>query len=70
MAAATPEPAAPQTEAKPPVVAAARPQPAPRAACTGKSGYALYQCMQTQCAKRNFTKHPQCVQLRKNQRLN
>ena len=70
VAAATPEPAAPQAEAKPPVVAAARPQPAPRAACTGKSGYALYQCMQTQCAKRNFTKHPQCVQLRKNQRLN
>lgn len=49
--------------------AAARPQPAPRAQCTGKSGYALYQCMQTQCAKRAYTKHPQCVRLRRDQSL-
>jgi serine/threonine protein kinase len=71
--AAAAEPATPVTRvatAKPPVVAAARPQPAPRAACAGKNGYALYQCMQTQCAKRSYAKHSQCVQLLKHQSLN
>lgn len=57
-------PAAPQ------VGAATRPQPAPRTQCTGKSGYALFQCMQTQCAKRSYAKHPQCVRLLRDHSLN
>lgn len=66
------EPVAPETPltaAAQKSVPAASPRPAPRAACTGKSGYALYQCMQTQCAKRAYTKHPQCVRLGRDQKL-
>ncbi len=62
-------PEIPQAEAASPVVKAAAPRPPPRAQCRGQSGYALFQCMQTQCAKRAYTKHPQCVRLRRDQTL-
>ncbi|MCO5123040.1 MAG: hypothetical protein M9915_04770 [Rhizobacter sp.] len=60
----------PPVEAAPPAVKVAAPRPPPRTQCRGQSGYALYQCMQTQCAKRSYTKHPQCVRLRRTQNLN
>jgi serine/threonine protein kinase len=63
-------PDSPPVEAAPPAVNVAAPRPPPRTQCRGQSGYALYQCMQTQCAKRSYTKHPQCVRLRRTQSLN
>lgn len=48
----------------------ARPAPtSPREACGERTRFALYQCMQTQCAKPAWTKHAQCVKLRKEQKL-
>jgi hypothetical protein len=41
----------------------------PRGLCGTRSGYALYQCMQIQCAKRDWTKHAQCQRLRQHQTL-
>ena len=61
--------ALPQSAAVPPPPVP-RPRPAPSVQCRGKSGYALYQCMQTQCAKRSYAKHAQCVRLRRSQTLN
>jgi hypothetical protein len=36
----------------------------PAAACSPRTQFALYRCMQTQCEQRRFSTHPQCVQLR------
>lgn len=36
----------------------------PAAACSPRTQFALYRCMQTQCEQRRFSSHPQCVQLR------
>ncbi len=41
----------------------------PRQACSGKERYALLQCMETQCAKKAWTAHDQCVRLRKERKL-
>ena len=41
----------------------------PRQACAGKERYALLQCMETQCAKKAWTRHEQCVRLRKEHKL-
>ncbi len=41
----------------------------PREACGSRTRFSLYQCMQTQCAKRNWIGHAQCVQFRKDQKL-
>jgi hypothetical protein len=41
----------------------------PRQACAGKQRYALLQCMETQCAKKAWTQHEQCVRLRKERKL-
>jgi hypothetical protein len=41
----------------------------PREACAGRERYALLQCMETQCAKKAWTKHQQCVRLRKERKL-
>lgn len=52
--------------------ASAAPAPAqrnPRQLCGARSGYALYQCMQTQCAKRSWAQHAQCQRLRRDQSL-
>jgi hypothetical protein len=66
---ASESPAAPAPAARAPPASAAGASPSPRALCGKNSGYALYQCMQTQCAKRTFLKHSQCQNLRKNQTL-
>ena len=58
-----PEPSVPAAPA------AARASDSPRAHCGTRSGYALYQCMQTQCAKRGWARHAQCQRLQHNQSL-
>jgi len=50
--------------------AAWRSPDSPRALCGKACGYALYQCMQAQCAKRNWAQHGQCKRLRQQQSLN
>jgi len=53
-------------EAGPPRKVAARVAPAsPRQACGNDAGFALYQCMQLQCAKSGWATHAQCAQLRR-----
>jgi serine/threonine protein kinase len=62
-----------------PVVAPPTPKPAarlvarapdsPREACGRRERYALLQCMETQCAKKAWSKHDQCVRLRKDRKL-
>jgi hypothetical protein len=42
---------------------------APRALCAGRTRYALLQCMQDQCAKREWSRHEQCVRLRTERKL-
>ena len=37
----------------------------PREACAGRTQFALYRCMQAQCARSRWAAHPECVQLRK-----
>ncbi len=41
----------------------------PRQACAGKERYALLQCMETQCSKKAWTKHEQCVRLSRDRKL-
>jgi len=71
---------APPKEPRKPVAAKEQGQPpsaakkqasgaSPRQACAGKERYALLQCMETQCAKTAWTKHEQCVRLRKDRKL-
>jgi len=36
----------------------------PREVCAGRTPFALYRCMQAQCAQRTWTRHPQCERLR------
>ena len=63
--AAPPAPADPPPRAK-----AAPPEPtSPRQACGGRERYALLKCMETQCTKPAWTKHEQCVRLRKDRKL-
>jgi len=73
--AASPPPAAPRaaTTARartPAAPAPTRPKAAaplatsPRDACSGRTQFALYRCMQTQCAQSSWEHHPQCVRLR------
>ena len=68
------------TEAPPAPRAAAAPVPAParptrdatgdpRAACVGKSEFALYRCMQQQCANPRWSGHARCVRLRENDQV-
>ncbi len=75
-AAAVPDTSATRVEKSPPAAArprstAAAPPPrqatpaaGPRAACTGKSEFALYRCMQQQCDSSRWYAHPQCIRLR------
>ena len=60
-----PEPAAPPA----PAAVRASDSPSPRARCGTRSGYALYQCLQAQCAKRGGAQHAQCRRLRQQQSL-
>jgi serine/threonine protein kinase len=53
-----------------PAPSKARALPAsPREVCGNRARYALYQCLQTQCAKPAWTRHAQCVRLRQEQKL-
>jgi hypothetical protein len=67
--------AAPQKPSEPPVTAKTPPVKSrtaaatPREACGNRSRFALYQCLQEQCAKPAWSKHAQCVRLRKEQKL-
>jgi hypothetical protein len=73
--------AAPVSTAAPVAAAAASAAPAPppervvrmatspRQLCGARVRYQLLQCMQTQCAKRAWTKHEQCRRLRQENRL-
>lgn len=61
----TPAPAPPAPVAQ----GEARTPDSPRSRCGARAGYALYQCMQTQCAKRNWAQHAQCRRLREQQSL-
>jgi hypothetical protein len=36
----------------------------PAAACSPRTNFALYRCMQNQCEQRRFFTHPQCIRLR------
>ena len=47
----------------------ARAPGSPRDACVGRERYALLQCMEAQCAKKAWSKHDQCVRLRKERKL-
>jgi hypothetical protein len=64
-----PAPAGPATKAPAKAAVAtaqpaARMPPSPRQLCAGLDRYQLLKCMQTQCAKRAWAKHEQCVRLR------
>ncbi|WP_428423605.1 serine/threonine protein kinase [Methylibium sp.] len=41
----------------------------PSAACTPRTNFALYRCMQGQCEQSRFYAHPQCVRLRQRDEL-
>lgn len=45
-------------------VATPPPMTNPREACSGRTQFALYRCMQTQCALSRWSEHPQCIRLR------
>jgi len=75
-----PEPPAPIATTSPPTrptrpaptahaAAAASPGPSPRAACAGRTEFALYRCMQQQCEAKRWATHPQCLRLRREDRV-
>jgi serine/threonine protein kinase len=41
----------------------------PRESCAGRTQFALYRCMQAQCARSRWAAHPECVRLRKSDRV-
>jgi serine/threonine protein kinase len=41
----------------------------PRQACAGRTQFALYRCMQAQCALPRWAAHPECARLRKSDRV-
>ena len=43
--------------------------PDPREACAGRTQFALYRCMQTQCGLARWAAHPECVRLRRSDRV-
>ncbi len=55
----------------PATMPAPAPAPAanPRAACAGRTEFALYRCMQQQCQAQRFASHPQCVLLRRDDKV-
>src|SRR5581483_2274385 len=71
-AAAPSRPARHPAEARPPAPAPraiAREPPSPRDACGGRTEFALYRCMQTQCGSPQWASHPQCEHLRRTDRV-
>ncbi|MCU0966291.1 MAG: hypothetical protein MUF08_14865 [Burkholderiaceae bacterium] len=64
------KPVAAKGKGQPPITAKSQAsQTSPRQVCGGKERYALLQCMETQCAKKAWTQHEQCVRLRKERKL-
>ncbi len=61
--------ASPATPPTRPPAAAPAPAATPRAACAGRTEFALYRCMQQQCQAARFTSHPQCVLLRRDDKV-
>ena len=53
----------------PATVPAPAPAATPRAACAGRTEFALYRCMQQQCQAQRFASHPQCVLLRRDDKV-
>ena len=43
--------------------------PDPREACAGRTQFALYRCMQTQCGLARWAAHPECARLRRSDRV-
>lgn len=41
----------------------------PRSRCGGRTEFALYRCMQQQCASSQWSAHPQCIRLRRDDRV-
>lgn len=66
--AATPKPPKPPTPEKPPSPAARGAERAattsPRAECSGRTEFALYRCMKTECQLPRWSKHAECKRLR------
>jgi hypothetical protein len=62
-------PAETRSTAPAPRAAAAREPPSPRDACGGRTEFALYRCMQTQCGSPQWASHPQCERLRRTDRV-
>lgn len=50
--------------------AAAATAGSPRATCAGRTEFALYRCVLQQCQARRWARHPQCVKLRTEDRVN
>jgi len=68
--AANPPSAGANTSARPVrTTAAAVPSGGPRAACAGRTEFALYRCMLQQCQVKRWTAHAQCVKLRRDDRV-
>jgi len=63
------KPASTKQPAKPVAAKSAAGSASPRQACAGRERYALLQCMQEQCTKSVWTRHEQCVRLRKDRKL-
>jgi len=64
------KPVAAKEQSQPPSVGKARAGDlSPRQSCAGKERYELVRCMETQCAKKAWTKHEQCVRLSKDRKL-
>jgi hypothetical protein len=64
------KPVAAKGQGQPPITTKSQAsETSPRQACAGKERYALLQCMETQCAKKTWVRHEQCVRLRKDRKL-
>lgn len=68
-AAVAPPPTARTNKAPPRRGSTTEVAPDPREACAGRTQFALYRCMQAQCARSRWAAHPECVQLRKSDRV-
>ncbi len=67
--AVNPPAAAPNSSARPVTNARVAPAGAPRDACAGRTEFALYRCMLQQCQVKRWATHPQCVKLKRDDRV-
>ena len=68
-AAANPPGAGQDSSAKPVRNSVVAPTGEPRTACAGRTEFALYRCMVQQCQVKRWIAHPQCVRLRRDDRV-